>query len=194
MYFNLLLDRLPNDYKGWLIRTDFRIGIQISLCLDDKTLTETERAQTALNLLYGNGVPRDAELAAEGIRWFLRCGGPERDDLPEDNTPPNYFLDFDAGRIWASFKATYGIDLHTANMHWFEFCYLLASVGKDTSLRDAMEVRDYNTKDLKGADRAKVIRAKRALTPPVEETEEDKAFKDAFAAQMENIARVKKDG
>lgn len=194
MYFNLLLDRLPTDYEGWLIRTDFRIGIQISLCLGDKTLSDEERIQTAIFLLYGNGIPTDATIAVNGLRWFLRCGGPERDDLSEDPTPPNYFLDFDSGRIWASFMATYGIDLHTAKLHWFEFCYLLASVGKDTSLRDAMEVRDYNTKDLKGAERAKVVRAKRALTPPREVTEEEKKFRDDFTAQMEDIAKVRNNG
>ena len=37
--FNILLDRLPDSYQGWLIRTDYRIGIQIALCLQDEELS-----------------------------------------------------------------------------------------------------------------------------------------------------------
>ena len=32
---NAILDRLPEDYNGWLIRTDYRIGVQIQLCISD---------------------------------------------------------------------------------------------------------------------------------------------------------------
>ena len=49
--FNMLLDRLPSDYKGYLIRTDYRIGIQISLALDDPELNENDRVMVALSLL-----------------------------------------------------------------------------------------------------------------------------------------------
>ena len=91
----------------------------------------------------------------------------------------------------ASIKATFGVDLHTANLHWFEFCYMMASVGKDTSLSNAMEVRDYSTKDLKGAERAKVIKAKRALTPPVDLTEAEKRRDDNFKREMENLVKVR---
>ena len=52
---NIILDRLPTEYKGYLIRTSFRIGIQISLCLQDEDYSEEERVLIALNLLYGNG-------------------------------------------------------------------------------------------------------------------------------------------
>ena len=53
--FNMLLDRLPISYKGYLIRTDYRIGIQISLALDDPDLSDNDRVWVALSLLYGAG-------------------------------------------------------------------------------------------------------------------------------------------
>lgn len=55
--FNMLLDRLPSSYKGYLIRTDYRIGIQISLALDDPNLSDNDRVWVALSLLYGAGMP-----------------------------------------------------------------------------------------------------------------------------------------
>lgn len=184
--FNILLDSLPTDYEGWLIRTDFRIGVQISLAMSDRTLSDSDKTAVALRLLYGNGIP-DFKTASEGLRWFLRAGAPERTDLPNEKDNPAFFWDFDSGRIWASFKATYGIDLHTAKMHWFEFCNLLASLGKETSLSNAMEIRKYPIKGLKGEERAKVVKAKIALTPPVEKTEEEKEEEDALRNQMENL-------
>ena len=189
--YNILLDPLPTEYKGWLIRTDFRIGVQISLAMIDRDLSDADKAAVAFHLLYGNGIP-DIETAAEGLRWFLRCGTDERTDLPPDNSPPSFFWDFDAGRIWASIKASFGIDLHTANLHWFEFCNLVASVGKDTSLGNAMEIRNYSLKGVKGEERARVTKAKMALTPPKQKTEAEKEDEKALTADMENLMRTVK--
>lgn len=188
MMFNILLDPLPTEYNGWLIRTDFRIGVQISLAMEDRTLNDADKTAVAFRLLYGNGIP-DAKTASDGLKWFMRAGMPERNEVP-DNEPPGFFWDFDSGRIWASFKATYGIDLHTAKMHWFEFCNLLASLGKETSLSNAMEIRKFSTKGLKGEDRAKVAKAKLALTPPVVKTEEEKEEENALKNDMENLMRA----
>ena len=55
--FNLLLDPLPDSYAGYLIRTDYRIGVQISLCLQDEDLTQEERVSQAVWLLFGSGAP-----------------------------------------------------------------------------------------------------------------------------------------
>ena len=192
--YNILLDPLPTEYKGWLIRTDYRIGVQISLALSDPDLSESDKAAVAFHLLYGNGIP-DIETAAEGLRWYLRCGTDERTDIPPNNEPPSFFWDFDAGRIWASFKATFGIDLHTANLHWFEFCNMMASVGKDTSLGNAMEIRNFSIKGVKGEERAKVTKAKMSLTPPRKQSEAEKADERALKDDMENLMKaVKSNG
>lgn len=191
--FNILLDTLPTDYNGWLIRTDFRIGVQISLAMADKELSDSDKTAVALHLLYGNGIP-DMATAVDGLRWFMRGGADERTDLPTDNEPPSFFWDFDSGRIWASFKATYGIDLHTANMHWFEFCDLMASVSNDTALGKAMEVRNFSVKGIKGEERAKVVKAKMALTPPKQKTEDEKEEENALKGEMEDLMRTVKHG
>ena len=55
--FDILLDHLPEDYNGFLIRPDYRIGIQIALCLQDEDLSENDRVFTAISLLFGRGLP-----------------------------------------------------------------------------------------------------------------------------------------
>lgn len=190
--YNILLDPLPYDYNGWLIRTDYRTGVQISLAMIDPDLSDSDKAAVAFRLLYGNGIP-DLQTASDGLKWFLRCGSDERNDLPKDTEPPSFFWDFDAGRIWASFKATYGIDLHTANLHWFEFCHMMSSLGNDTSLSRAMDVRGYSTKGLKGEEKAKITKAKMALTPPKKQTQAEMEEERALIGDMEDLMRTVTD-
>ena len=93
--FNMLLDRLPSDYKGYLIRTDYRIGIQISLALDDPELNENDRVMVALSLLFGAGMP-PIDVALEGLQWFIQCGD---DKEIEPGGKRLLWFDYDAARL-----------------------------------------------------------------------------------------------
>ncbi len=179
--FNILLDPLPDSYEGYLIRTDYRIGIQISLCLQDMDLTQNERVSEALWLLYGNGVPPFGT-ALEGLSWFLSCGQPKRDDVPSGG-PQRFWFDYDHARIAASFYKTYGVKLHRERLHWFEFMAMLDSLDEDSSLSNAIQLRGTDTSQMKGKQRAQFERAKRLMTPPVRYTEEEEAAIEAFFNQ-----------
>lgn len=179
--FNILLDPLPDSYEGYLIRTDYRIGIQISLCLQDEDLTQNERISEALWLLYGNGIP-ELETALAGLSWFLRCGRPPGEEEPADG-PTRFWFDFDHARIMGSFYKTYGIKVHRERLHWFEFMAMLDSVDEDSSLSNAIQVRGTDTSEMKGKQRAHFERAKRMMTPPVQFTEDEEAAIDAFFNQ-----------
>ena len=72
--YNIMLDGLPTEYEGYLIRTDFRIGMQISEALNDVNLAEPEKMTTAMRLLYGNGMPRDSGIAEAGLHWYMSGG------------------------------------------------------------------------------------------------------------------------
>lgn len=182
--FNLLLDPLPEDYKGWLIRTDYRIGMQISLCLGDAELSQNERIAQSVYLLFGEGTP-PLDVALEGLEWFLNGGQPRRDDIPPVAGPQRFWFDYDAARTSASFKKSFGIDLHRVKMHWFEFLSLLDCVDEDSSLSHAIQTRGTDTSTMKGKQRHDVERIKRLLTPPVTYTQEEQEAIDNFFSQME---------
>ncbi len=38
--FNVMLDKLPEEYKGYQINSDFRIGIQMFQIMNDSELSE----------------------------------------------------------------------------------------------------------------------------------------------------------
>ncbi|MBO4543876.1 MAG: hypothetical protein J5725_11940 [Bacteroidales bacterium] len=176
--YNILLDRLPTDYEGYLIRTSFRIGMQICLCLQDNEFTDEEKIETALTLLYGYGIPTNVELAVQGLEWFITCGIKQNTKTGQNKTL--MYWDFDAQRIFSSFMATYGIDLSKEDMHWFKFISMLGSLGENTALSKAIEIRGYDLKDLKGKAKQDMINLKHSLTPPVEYTDEEKAVLEQF--------------
>lgn len=154
MAFNIMLDRLPEDFKGYLIRTDFRIYIQITQCLCDDSLEDDEKISTALWLLYGMSQP-PLEIAYEGLMWYLNftnepfenepCENSKRRETTQD-TEPCMSFDIDSSRIYTAFKRYYNIDLKSAYVHWAEFLYMLKDLGECAYT----SVVDIRSKKLKG--------------------------------------------
>ena len=107
--YNFLLDSLPEDYEGYLLRTDYRVGIQISQALEDEELSSQERLAVAFSLLYGNGTP-PAEIAYQGLQWFLNGGNlPEQEDGQENSNEEDpgirfFSFDYDAARLYSGFR------------------------------------------------------------------------------------------
>lgn len=138
--YNILLDKLPDNYNGFLIRTDFRIGLQIYACLEDKSLNEQERYLISLKLLYGNGVPSNTNMAMDGLIWFLNLGDVPDKKNNQSHQKPVMDFEIDSSRIYSGFKSKFGIDLNKVRMHWFEFRYLLLEL-KDCHMSDVIEIR-----------------------------------------------------
>ena len=177
--FNLLLDALPTEYEGYLIRTDYRIGIQISQALEDEKLEPYERIGIALSLLYGNGIP-PADIAYAGLRWFLNAGLDQSQDEEDTGTAPEeddgirYFsFDYDAARLYSGFRRAYGIELDRAEMHWFRFLSLLGDLGECAFTR----VVDIRSADLSKMDketkRAYAAMRRKVALPQPKSPEED---------------------
>lgn len=180
--YNMLLDRLPTDYNGYLIRTSFRIGMQICMCLKDDNYTEEEKLGIAFDLLYGYGVPNTLEEAMDGLSWFLSCG--QKQKKQSGSNKELFYWDFDSARIFSSFMSTYGIDLTKEDMHWFKFIAMIGSLRKDSAFNSAVEIRSYDMRDLKGKARAEMQKMKNDLTPEREYTEEEQRVIDEFNAQF----------
>lgn len=154
---NIILDGFPEEYEGYLIRTDFRVGMQISEALNDVDLAEPEKLMTALRLLYGNGIPTDTELAQSGLRWFMSGGNVDDERVLggsscPDGKPPTFDFEQDNRLVYSAFRARYGIDLTRERLHWFAFLAMLGDIG-GCSLSDIIGIR--------GADLSKLGEAQR---------------------------------
>lgn len=126
--FNILLDELPYKWNGYSINVDFQIGIQISQVLADKEFAENERLAIAAELLYCD-FPESLEEAVEGIIWFLNSWNHDNHKaVKSKSTVAVMDFDIDQWRIYAAFKAQYGIDLNTERLHWFVFMGMLSNL------------------------------------------------------------------
>ena len=188
--YNILLDPLPDTYEGYLIRTDYQIGLQISLVLDDAEFTEEEKIWIALDLLYGTGKP-SVEMALDGLSWFMR-GGADPVEVSGAPGTRSIWFDFDAPRIFASFQKSFGLEIHKKSMHWFAFLALLDCIDEDSSLAHAIQIRATNTSKMKGQERAMYERLKKRLTPKPKYTPEEQAAIDTFWRQFE-LEKQEKD-
>lgn len=176
--YNALLDRLPEDYKGWLIRTDYRIGVQIQLCISDPELTDSEKTWTSLHLLYGNGMP-DLPVALEGLTWFLSCGSDPARQEAVDSDPPLYSFEQDAGRIASGFRKVFGLDISRERLHWFTFVSMLGDL-QGTAFTGVMDIRGTDVSEVDKKRRTEFIRMKKRFALPDQYTQEEAAMIEEF--------------
>lgn len=179
--YNAMLDRLPEDYNGWLIRTDYRIGVQIQLCVSDPELTDSEKTAAALALLYGNGMP-DLQTAIDGLSWFMSAGNPSQEN-EADSEPPSYSFDYDAGRIVSAFRKVFGIDISRERLHWFEFLSMLGDLS-GTAFTSVIDIRTTKESDIDKKRRSEFARMKQRFALPSQYSTEEQEAIDEFMEQL----------
>lgn len=174
--YNAMLDRLPEDYQGWLIRTDYRIGVQIQLCISDPELSDSEKTAIALNLLYGRGMP-DIQTAIAGLSWFLSYGNPTDEDGTAEK--PVFSFEQDAARIVSAFKKVFGIDISRERLHWFEFVPMLGDLS-DTAFTSVIEIRTADPTEIDKKKRAEFARMRRRFALSDYTDEEQRIMNEAI--------------
>lgn len=167
--YNALLDKLPDEFEGWLIRSDYRIALQIISILTnvDDELSNEEKLASSFTLLYGNGIPDDPVDAYKGLVWFLNGGDSEvvdktlkslnkqqgitdeqttkstteEEDNAEDVLQDVMDFEIDSYRIKTAFLRTYSIDISKVLMHWFDFRSYMSDLIKDCSFNTVIGYR-----------------------------------------------------
>lgn len=179
--FNVLLDKLPDSWNGYPIDTNFRTGIMISQVLNDKELSDAESFYTAAELLFPEIIPPVDEIK-EGIKWYMT---EYNHDNPSKEKSDTILFDYDIDqwRVYAAFLEQYGIDLNTADMHWFVFMGLLGNL-KECTLTKVMNTRarkitpKMSPAERRALEKAKAMYAIRADVKEPISPEEQKRLND----------------
>lgn len=195
---NMIIDALPKEVNlsGVLapVRTDFRVWMQIEQLLSDEELTPKQRTVQALMLCYEHPEElEDAYEAFQGMLWFYRCGQP-RDKRMERRAEAVgvkriYDYDQDAELFFSAFMEQYGVDLCTADLHWWQFKALFHGLKDDTLLAKVMSYRNTSLSELDGKTRQRVAQMQSIyrLRDGRSEEEKEAAWYDPYTADYKDL-------
>lgn len=198
--FNVLLDSLPTEYRGFPIDSDFQIGIQIMQVLEDKKMSQQEQIGTALSLLFlqededGNSLPLpDAQTSVDGMMWFLTDWNRDHNGKGDKIRVTDY--DIDQWRIYSAFRQHYGINLNADKLHFWEFMGLLTTLPECAYTR-VIDIRAKKITSKMGKDEKRAyaeLKKVYSLDQPneVEYTDNQKAAIDEFDRMMEEQKKIR---
>jgi hypothetical protein len=156
--FNPLIDSLPSEWRGAIIKTDFRQALKVFKTLADKELDQQERSLFIIGALFEK-IPDDCTDLWEFVNYYLSGGKTEQGD----QGPRVFDFNVDAGRVYAAFRQVYNIDLRNELMHWWIFLELFKSLPRGTHLAEVIEIRGKKiTKNMDDESKRALRKAQRA--------------------------------
>ena len=174
---NILIDKLPNEYEGLEINTDFRSSILFELLMQDNSLSPELKIRLSLSLYYKD-IPLDIKKALNGILWFYKCGKEDKKTNKKTKQGKNnqiYSFEHDADYIYSAFLEQYGIDLNKVNMHWWKFRALFNGLNENTMFSKITGYRSMNTEKIKDKEQREYYeKMKRMYALPDNRTIEEK--------------------
>ena len=175
---NLLIDKLPTDYEGLKINTNFRSFILFELLMQEQKLSKNDKIALALNLFYEEP-PKDIKKAIEGILWFYKCGkkDKEKKGSGESKKKQIYSYEYDNELIFSAFYDQYnGLDLNEIEyLHWFKFKAMFEGLKSDNKICEIMSYRAIDINKIKNKDeKAKYRKLQREFALPDNRTIEEK--------------------
>lgn len=177
----LLTDDLPDTVKiagkEVPINTDFRNGIQFERLILDGAIEDAVKVNTALELYFGDYAKiRDREAAIEAALWFYSCGRYPPDETKGQKSHKRcYDYAADARLIYAAFLDQYHFDLQTSELHWWQFCAMLAGLKSDAEFSKVIGYRAIDVNKIKNQEeRARYRRLQALYALPDNRTHEEK--------------------
>lgn len=156
----ILFDKLPSAVTvagvELPVNTDFRCMARFeNELLKDNGRDKKKRAEifkTAMISFYEGNIPNDLDAAIKAMWWFYRCGEPVTSSKNRAGATRRnvrlYDYEIDGQRIASAFRAQYGIDLTSCELHWWLFRGYFADLGENCEFVKIMSYRGINLNDI----------------------------------------------
>jgi len=180
---SIIIDRLPETVvigdSEYEINTDFRVSILFQMMMEDKELSNADKAKTALDLYYSEPISREHQTEALAQAFlFFKCGEENEEKASPgtgEGTQAIYSYEHDSHYIFAAFMEQYGIDLTEEDLHWWKFKALFTSLSDDTKFNKIMSYRAVKISSEMSKKEQKFYRRMKLLYAlPDERSEEEK--------------------
>jgi hypothetical protein len=191
---NLLIDKLPTDYEGLKIDTNFRSFILFELLMQDSSLKKEEKIMLALNLFFKDEEFENVDeikKAIKAILWFYTLGKSEdkkeikkKEKTVEKKQKAIYSFEYDSNLIYSAFLSQYRLDLNEVDyLHWWKFRSLFEGLNEENRICEIMEYRAVDLSKIKDKDQKehyKKLKIKYALPDNRTEEEKEQDFANAL--------------
>jgi hypothetical protein len=191
---NLLIDKLPTDYEGLKIDTNFRSFILFELLMQDSSLKKEEKIMLALNLFFKDEEFENVDeikKAIKAILWFYTLGKSEdkkeikrKEKTVEKKQKAIYSFEYDSNLIYSAFLSQYRLDLNEIEyLHWWKFRSLFEGLNDENRICEIMGYRAVDLSKIKDKDQKehyKKLKIKYALPDNRTEEEKEQDFANAL--------------
>jgi len=149
---NALINSFPTkvevDGIEYELNTNFRNCLDIILAFEDDELTQNEKIEIMLSLLYKDkNIPSNVEKAIELAVKFLDCGEETNGKMQEGISQRAYSFEKDAKYIYSAIKQTHNVDLESVEyLHWWKFTYMFLDLDKECFFSQLVYLRQQKTK------------------------------------------------
>lgn len=176
---NILIDKLPTQYEGLKINTNFRSFILFELLMQDGKIDKKQKIILTLNLFYDEP-QQDIKKAIDGVLWFYTRGKNLSKKINKkalkEPKKKIYSYEHDADLIFTAFLDQYGVDLNEIDyLHWFKFKAMFEGLKSDNKICEVMGYRAVNVNKIKDKEEQKRYKKlQREWALPDERTDEEK--------------------
>lgn len=131
--------------RQYKLDTDFNTALKCFEIIDDKSITDYERALAIIYLLFDFVPTKNLDLFLDKARIFLQCGI----ENVESNCQPDMDFVQDRKYISASFMSDYHIDLSKEKLHFWQFVEYLEGLTENSALFRLRNLRNFDLSEIK---------------------------------------------
>lgn len=199
MFDNILIDLVPTTTiiggDDFVINSDFRIGIQYELLMQDPNVSNQDKLKHSIALFFYNEHNRqfkneEVREVFDYISYFYSGGSKVVRGKGSGRASKKaiYSYDYDANYIYSDFMKIYNIDLQDIHyLHWWKFKALFSGLDEGSKLSKIMGYRAMKIdKDMSDKEKAHYRELKRIYRLPDNRTVEEKelGFHDVMAGVL----------
>lgn len=171
------------------VSADFRSWIKADLIMKDRQIPKEAKLPVICQYIGLDLTNLDVTIPDlwAGIFKFYMCEQEPRGEAVSSSRATAYRFDCDWWLIYAAFIQQYGINLLTADLHWFEFRALLDGLTEQTQFIKVVQARLRDTSNLKGEEKVQAEKLKRYWKVPDDITQEER---DPHEIEAELLAKI----